>query len=182
MQVENVIPIAGNFESSTGANLAPKVSRLKAQDSNLDGLQIELNGGSYNNMKQKAVIQLQCDKDRTGNEVRRRKRAEEDDDKKDNGDDKVEPPSNSSLQFVSYGQVEGKDNVEVLRLNWRTRYACEDYADSDEAKKPGWGFFTWFILMCVHDLPFSSPAITRPDADISVPSSASPPTSSLVRG
>jgi len=107
-------------------------------------------------MKQKAVIQLQCDKDRTGNEQRRRKtkRDDEDDKKGDDnndddkkGDDKEEEPSTSSLEFVSYGQVEGKEKLEVLRLNWRTKYACEDYADSDEAKKSGWGFFTWFVLI-----------------------------------
>ncbi|KIY02461.1 uncharacterized protein Z520_02600 [Fonsecaea multimorphosa CBS 102226] len=157
VQVENVIPIAGNFESSTGAGLDPKVTRLKAQDANSDGLQIELNGGNYNHMKQKAVVQLTCDKDRTGNEEKRkrsRKQKKRDDDgedsdkDKDKNKDEVEQPSTSSLEFVSYGQVEGKDKVEVLRLNWRTKYACEDYADSDEAtRKSGWGFFTWFILI-----------------------------------
>jgi len=150
VEVENVIPIAGNFDSSTGASLDPRVTRLKAQDSNSDGLQIEFNGGSYNNMKQRAVINLQCDKSRTGNEARRKmKRADDGGDKKKGDDDKVEVPSNSSLQFVSYGQTEGKDKMEVLRLNWLTKYACEDYADSDEAteKKTGWGFFTWFILI-----------------------------------
>ena len=95
------------------------------------------------------MIQLQCDKERTGNEERRRKAKRADDDK--TGDDQEEKPSNSSLSFVSYGQVEGKEKLEVLRLDWRTKYACEDYADSDEAseKRSGWGFFTWFILMCV---------------------------------
>ncbi|OCT49791.1 autophagy-related protein 27 [Cladophialophora carrionii] len=146
VEVENVIPVAGNFESSSGASLDPKVSRLKAQDSSSDGLQIELNGGNYNHMKQRAVIQLQCDKDRTGVEEKRRRKRDDKDDKKD-GDDKADPPSTSSLEFVSYGQVEGKEKLEVLRLNWRTKYACEDYADSDEAKKSGWGFFTWFVLI-----------------------------------
>ena len=154
VEVENVIPIAGGFESSTGARLDPKVSRLKAQDSKADGLQIELNGGTYNKMKQKAVIQLQCDKERTGLEQKRLRRRDEKDDKKDkddekdDDDDEEEEPRTSSLEFVSYGQVEGKEKSEVLRLNWRTKFACEDYADSDEAiRKSGWGFFTWFILM-----------------------------------
>lgn len=141
IEVENVIPVAGNFDSSTGKSLDPKVTRLKAQDVNANGLQIELNGGYYNKNKQRAVIQLQCDPDRTGNEARRMKR----DDKEEDGDD--EEPSTSSLSFVSYGPVEGKEKLEVVRFNWKTKYACEDYADSDEAKKAGWGFFTWFILM-----------------------------------
>ncbi|KAJ9606030.1 type II membrane protein [Cladophialophora chaetospira] len=154
--VENVIPIAGNFETSTGAGLEPRVTRLKAQDSNADGLQIELNGGNYNKMKQRAVIQLLCDKNKTGNEKRwKTERKEEEDsddddeDEDDNNDGKKEDdtPSMSDLEFVSYGQVEGKEKMEVLRLNWKTKYACEDYADSDEAKRSGWGFFTWFILI-----------------------------------
>ncbi|EXJ66261.1 uncharacterized protein A1O5_10413 [Cladophialophora psammophila CBS 110553] len=147
IEVENVIPVAGNFESSTGASLDPKVSRLKAQDSNSDGLQIELNGGNYNNMKQKAVVQLTCDKDRTGNEEKRKRSLKRDGEDTDKDKDKEEQPSTSSLTFVSYGKVEGKDKIEVLRLNWRTKYACEDYADSDEARKSGWGFFTWFVLI-----------------------------------
>lgn len=156
VQVENVIPVAGNFESSTGKSLAPKVTRLKAQDSKSDGLQIELNGGYYNKRKQRAVVQLQCDKDRTGNEEKRKlKRADEDEDEGGDGEGKgEEKPPNSSLSFVSYGPVEGKEQIEVLRLDWKTKYACEDYADSDEAKKTGWGFFTWFILM--YDRPFPS--------------------------
>ncbi|KIV83000.1 hypothetical protein PV11_05061 [Exophiala sideris] len=142
VEVENVIPVAGNFDASTGSSLDPQVSRLKAQDSKADGLQIELNGGYYNKKKQRAIIQLQCDKERTGNddEERRRKRD-------DTEDDKEQTPSNSSLTFVSYGPVEGKEAIEVVRFNWRTKYACEDYADSDEARKTGWGLFTWFILL-----------------------------------
>lgn len=116
------------------------MSRLKAEDTNTDGLQIELNGGNYNKLKQRAVLQLQCDKDRTGNEEKR---------KRDDDEDEDEEPAPSSLSFVSYGKLEGKEQVEVLRLNWKTKYACEDYADSDQARKTGWGFFTWFILMYV---------------------------------
>ncbi|EXJ90067.1 hypothetical protein A1O3_03135 [Capronia epimyces CBS 606.96] len=146
VQVENVIPVAGNFESSTGKSLAPKVSRLKAQDSKSDGLQIELNGGYYNKKKQRAVIQLQCDKERTGDEEKRRLARDEDDDGEE--DDQPEPESpTASLSFISYGPVEGKEQIEVLRLDWKTKYACESYADSDEAKKSGWGFFTWFVLI-----------------------------------
>ncbi|KIW18822.1 hypothetical protein PV08_03111 [Exophiala spinifera] len=148
VEVENVIPVAGNFDSSTGKSLDPKVTRLKAQDVNANGLQIELNGGYYHKNKQRAVIQLQCDPDRTGNEARRLKRAEEDDDndeEEEDGDN--EQNSTSSLSFVSYGPVEGKEKIEVARFNWKTKYACEDYADSDEAKQAGWGFFTWFILI-----------------------------------
>ncbi len=160
-----MIPVAGNFDSSTGKSLDPRVTRLKAQDSSSDGLQIELNGGNYHKMKQRAVIQLQCDKDRTGNEEKVEEEKGNDDDaerklrRRDDDGDKEEdddPSAGPSLSFVSYGQVEGKEKMEVLRLNWRTKYACEDYADSDEARKSGWGFFTWFILMYGKSIPYLS--------------------------
>lgn len=155
VEIENVIPVAGNFETSTGQGLNPVVTRLKSQDANADGLQIELSGGTYNKLKQKAVIQLQCDLDRTGNEQRRKRdEASDDDDKDKNGQD--ESPSPSSLEFVSYGQVEGKERMQVLRLNWRTKYACEDFTEDDgSGKKAGWGFFTWFILMYESPMPLS---------------------------
>ncbi|KAJ9504170.1 type II membrane protein [Exophiala xenobiotica] len=145
VEVENVIPVAGNFDSSTGKSLDPKVTRLKAQDVNADGLQIEFNGGYYNKRKQRAVIQLQCDKERTGNEERRK--GKRDGKEKEEDPEDPEEPTTSSLAFVSYGPVEGKEQMDVVRFNWRTKYACEDYADSDEAKKTGWGLFTWFILI-----------------------------------
>lgn len=170
--VDNVIPVAGNFESSTGAGLDPKVSRLKAEDANSDGLLIELNGGKYNKRKQRAVLQLECDNDRTG--------TEEQICADETGEEKDPESCMDSLQFVSYGQVEGKSNMEVLRLNWKTKYACEAYAESDEAKKSGWGFFTWFILMYVPTATtprFLSPFPYRTDMlTTTVHSSASPHT------
>lgn len=46
------------------------------------------------------------------------------------------------------------DNMDVLRLTWHTKYACEnadDINDGDDDGKSdssaGWGFFTWFIVM-----------------------------------
>lgn len=139
MEVENVIPIAGNFDASTGQNLNPKYTRLKSQDSNTEGVQIELHGGNYAKKRQQAVIQLECDRDRTGNERVK---------KRDEGDEGEEPPT-ASLTYVSYGDVEGKERLQVLRLNWKTKYACEDFTEDDGEKKGGWGFFTWFILMYV---------------------------------
>ena len=61
------------------------------------------------------------------------------DDKQDDG---------KSLTFVSYGAIDEK--TDVLRLNWRTKYACEDFEDDDDDssnKSSHWGFFTWFIIM-----------------------------------
>ena len=107
----------------------------------MDGLKLELHGGYYNKRKQKAVINFECDKDRTGNE------GNEDDVASMAGDEKED--NSQSLTFISYGPVDGKEAVDILRLNWRTKYSCED-AEAEEPnvdKSRGWGFFTWFILM-----------------------------------
>ncbi|KAK3092201.1 type II membrane protein, partial [Teratosphaeriaceae sp. CCFEE 6253] len=79
------------------------------------------------------------------------------DGKKDEDDDEDEPElpdldKGKSLQFVSYKPE--KDDIGVLRLTWKTKYACENAEKApakDPAKKtPGWGFFTWFfIVLCL---------------------------------
>ena len=67
-----------------------------------------------------------------------------DDDDDDDKDDEDKRP----LKFISY--KEEADQTTVLRLEWRTKYACEkrDGADSpSKSKSEHWGFFTWFIIM-----------------------------------
>ncbi|KAF4550649.1 putative autophagy-related protein 27 [Elsinoe fawcettii] len=144
-----VAAIAGDFAASHGRALDPKVTRLKGSASNSDnekeGLRVELNGGKYPDTKagrvQKAVVELVCDRERTGNEeVPGKEKREEKD-----GEDEGEKDKGKSLRFQSY-QLEGE--VEVLRLTWRTRYACEDSAEEEKGKAGGgWGFFTWFIVI-----------------------------------
>lgn len=89
------------------------------------------------------MIEFQCDPDRTGLEHssdQRRKRDDEDEDDDDQTEDE------NSLRFKSYGTV---DNVGVLRLDWLTKYACEDFeeGDDDANSSSHWGFFTWLIIM-----------------------------------
>jgi hypothetical protein len=165
--VEGVIPIAGNYETSIGKGLEPKFERLKSKDTQTEGLLMEIHGGQYAKKNQKAVIKFECDLDRTGNEgfeaaegsmvsegvagLLDQKGAnatnfgafvkdDPEDDKQDDG---------KSLIFVSYGAIDEK--TDVLRLNWRTKYACEDFEDDDDddssRKSSHWGFFTWFIIM-----------------------------------
>lgn len=165
--ITDVIGVAGEYSLARGGSLDPQITRLKITDSNAEGIDIELHGGRYNDRKQKAVINLICDKKMTGNEgqdeeegkqLLLRRDGDEDDkdgDDQNGGDDgpRFRQDPNSALQFVSYGQVdEGKNRIDVLRLDWRTKYACEDSEnssddDDDESKSAGWGFFTWFILM-----------------------------------
>ena len=153
--IGGIIPVAGNMQMSNGGNLDPNVTRMKNADSEFVGLRMELHGGYWDKKKQKAVITFECDKARTGNEGnedynegKRSVRTREDDD----GDKKEEEDNPNSLTFVSYGPVEGKQNMDVLTLNWRTKYACEDVEEDDDGgdgtgKKGGWGFFTWLVLM-----------------------------------
>lgn len=83
---------------------------------------------------------------------------EEDDEKSPDDDDE---DSGSPLQFISYAPQPGKGSdskktFDVLRIRWRTKYACEDQADKQEdtpgQSSSGWGFFTWFIIMFVYPL------------------------------
>ena len=140
------IPVAGHWAQNEGKGLEYKWTRLKDTDSSEDGLQLELWGKKYGGSMQKAVIHLQCDPKRTGNDD-----AEDDDDtKRAAADEDDSKDTGRDLQYVSYGDVETKDGImKVLRLNWRTKYACENYKDGNGSvdASDGWGFFTWFILM-----------------------------------
>ena len=166
MTVEGVIPIAGNYETTSGKGLEPKFSRLKSEDTQKEGLRMELHGGHFGKKNQMAIIEFQCDLDRSENEgfdaadgqtisahssdllniggARAMDRgnlakADAEDEKEDDG---------KSLTYVSYGST--NDKTDLLRLNWRTKYACEDF-EEDEDDSPGqsshWGFFTWFVIM-----------------------------------
>lgn len=167
------IPIAGNYVSDSGHTLDPQVTRLKSTNSDQEGLTIELHGGQYpfeskNGRKQKAVIQMVCDLGRTGLEEAVQGFPEEsntdnngqaprnatvnvqEDKPNDENKDKDAPKNVPSLQFISYGPL---DDIDVLRLDWITKYACEDYKDEDKQKNEkssSWGFFTWLIIMSVY--------------------------------
>ncbi|PNS18246.1 Autophagy-related protein 27 [Sphaceloma murrayae] len=155
--VTKVIPIAGEFAASHGRGLEPKVTRLRNSASNGDsgkeGVRVEFNGGKYPNTRggrvQRAVVELVCDKERTGLEqmawregmVLRREDGEGEGDKKEE-----EEEGKGSLRFVSYKE-EGED-MDVLRLDWRTKYACEDVPKEEGANgTSGWGFFTWLFVV-----------------------------------
>lgn len=166
--ITDVIGVAGEIMSH-GGHLDPKLTRLKTSDKDIEGVDMELHGGIFNDEKQKAVISFICDREWTGNEGyeedKRRALGRRDDDDDNNGDsdsdgdgdgqkdpsDRYKQDSKSALQFVSYqGEDEGKNRMHVLRLTWKTKYACESLDRGDDgAKTAGWGFFTWFILMYV---------------------------------
>lgn len=159
-RVEHVVPIAGDYIHQ-GRGWDPKWQLLKNGGSHADaereGLLIEFNGGRYpfddtkKGVQQKAVVEFICDRERTGLEGDEEdKRPKEDGDEKDRrrrDEDGGEEKKDRSLKYVSY-KNEGEPAVGVLRLDWRTKYACEDAVNNpDLHPKGGWGFFTWFLIM-----------------------------------
>ena len=168
---EEAIPIAGDLRGNGGKDMNAKWARLKTSSSHADsekeGLRLEMNGGFHNTESgkraQKAIVEFICDKDRTGLETLsdpEDKHAEEVV-KRAEGDDANDDGSDSpSLRIVRYD--EGSDGVDILRLEWRTKWACESAKDEKDAEKgTHWGFFTWFILMCLFLIyPFQFQALT----------------------
>lgn len=122
----------------------PKYTRLKTSpshaDSQLEGLRMELRGGVYNKKKQKAVIEFLCSKDdESGTEKSEGREGE--DMENDKSQEEVDDGQGGRLKFYSYVEDEG-----VLRLQWTTKYACEDARDSGR-NSGGWGFFSWFFFV-----------------------------------
>lgn len=149
--IDAVRAIAGEIGDYGGSSkgLDPSWTLLSESESHSDagkeGIRLVLNGGKWpltgkDKKDQQAIIELVCDKDRTG--------LEGDIAPEDNGSlvEKEETPaSNASLTFVSYPGSNVK--IDILRLDWRTKYACEDSKGETDARKNHWGFFTWFILI-----------------------------------
>ncbi|KAF2194794.1 hypothetical protein K469DRAFT_706282 [Zopfia rhizophila CBS 207.26] len=159
------VPIAGTYTLNSGTEIDARFSLLRNSKSHSDagreGVRAELHGGRYpfkkGGMPQQAIIEFVCDKERTGLEGDEKDEGGEGDDgkdKKEEGrekklrrrDDKGCEDSNKSLRFCGYTYEEEKDKtIGVLRLDWRTKYACEDAVD--EISDGHWGFFTWFIII-----------------------------------
>lgn len=127
----------------------PEFTRLATIDPETEGVRIKLAGGEYrgddDEGKKKdtaAVIDFTCDPDRSGLEglVTEEDSADADEKKRR----RREESKNRSLQFKSF---ELEDDTYVLRLDWRTRYACDDYQRGKQNNSNSWGFFTWMIIM-----------------------------------
>ncbi|KAI1777561.1 autophagy-related protein 27 [Hypoxylon cercidicola] len=54
-----------------------------------------------------------------------------------------------SLIFNSYEPMDADSNIDVLRLTWLSKYACEKRDDEGSDEKPSthWGFFTWLVIL-----------------------------------
>ncbi|KXT04474.1 hypothetical protein AC578_8716 [Pseudocercospora eumusae] len=157
-----VIPIAGQYTLGDGRHLDPKFTRLKdsasTEDSTKEGVRIELQGGMYEKEPHKAIVTMICDKEWEGTEGFDKDpkmmgfdaysaMSKREDDK--DGDEKEEPlpdlDKGKALQYVSFKL---EKDVRVLRLDWKTKHACEgEAAKTPSSSKGGWGFFTWFLII-----------------------------------
>ncbi|KAF3766050.1 hypothetical protein M406DRAFT_231604, partial [Cryphonectria parasitica EP155] len=90
--------------------------------------------------------------------LRRRDEGDEGDNDDDDDDDDVGDGVETSerqllkpdaaLIFDSYGPLADDGNVDVLRLTWHTKLACEDHEEEGGSGKSGhWGFFTWLVIL-----------------------------------
>ena len=148
-EVFGVIPIAGTYATGTGKSTDPKYTRLKTSSSHADsekeGLRLEIGGGKYGTRQQRAIIEFICTKDGS---TERRRDEDENEDKGDLGNNTSEPADDGKggkIKFLSYESDPGNVDGDLLRLEWDTKYACEDAP----TQKPGthWGFFTWMFVM-----------------------------------
>ena len=133
----------------------PQITRLKDIDENREGLRIRLSGGEYKSSPQDtksqpaaASIDFQCDPDRSGLEGLNTAEDEPADGegsmRRREGDET--PDRTRSLQYNSFG-LEDDGKTYVLKLDWRTRYACDNYQSEKGSSSSHWGFFTWLIIM-----------------------------------
>lgn len=141
-----------------------------------EGVIMELNGGKNpdesSGTPQKAIIEFLCDKKVSGNEGfaalsgsmiatpidprstaitatttaaatqagNMQKRADDDE-----GPKLPDLDKGKNLEFVSF---KSEGDADVLRLRWKTKFACEGAAAEDGGSETdGWGFFTWFIII-----------------------------------
>jgi hypothetical protein len=185
-------PIAGELKGERGKDMDAKWERLKTGDDGREGVRVEMNGGfrtdaEDNKKYQKAIIKFICDRTRVGDEylwdpedkyVDGKEKREEKEEETDPEEDDKKP----SLSYIGYNTKD--ENVDVLRLEWRTKYACEDYKQQKDAERRAhWGFFTWFIIMYVTPLPnFCQLSNASTDEYLTVPSCQPQRTSSSAHG
>ncbi|KAJ5259314.1 hypothetical protein N7478_012295 [Penicillium angulare] len=141
---------------------APLATPLKEIDEKKEGLRLKMFGGEYRahvegeTKPAAAIIDFQCDPDRSGLEgivstediLEKGDAKEKDNANAKRAEDKSESEKDPSLKIVSFGP--DKDNTYILKLDWKTRYACYDYkggnaGNTDPSKH--WGFFTWMIII-----------------------------------
>ncbi|RDL35461.1 Mannose 6-phosphate receptor [Venustampulla echinocandica] len=163
--IQDAYPVAGELKTNGGGDMNAKWSRLKGsishEDSKKEGLLLEIHGGykktdTEKKRRQRAVIEFLCDREKTGLENLPEPKDTYDKGKEKRAEDAPEEETDltPSLTFDSY-DTEGDEDT--LRLEWRTKWACEDSKkQQDEANRSHWGFFTCAFLSTAAYLIFGS--------------------------
>ncbi|KAJ5450272.1 uncharacterized protein N7458_006721 [Penicillium daleae] len=142
-------PIVG-LDPMGGGSMEPEFTRLATIDPDTEGVRVKLAGGEFrgddDEGKKKdaaAVIDFTCDPGRSGLEglVTEEDSSDADEEKRR----RDEKSRDGSLQFKSFEL--GEDDTYILKLDWRTRYACDDYQRGKQNNSNSWGFFTWMIII-----------------------------------
>ena len=147
--ITETVPIAGNYELSSGPSLNPKWKRLKSSDSPADrakeGVRLGISGGkSDDGKKQGAFIEFLCPKPAERVRDLSDYLTAEEEEKGESGVE-IDDEQGGKIKYMSW---EDEGDTKTLRLEWHTQYACEDAIEGNDKSKSGhWGFFTWFILM-----------------------------------
>lgn len=175
-------PIAGLDHLGHGDKVTD-ITRLKEIYEDREGLLVKMVGGEYVDFKDgkkksaSAVIEFECDPDRSGLEGIKDipEESSENEYEQEAGERVLEWTIQNephlaeddetgnitrSLQFRSFGPSD--DGSYVLRLDWRTRYACDNYLKDrkDNQSSGRWGFLTWLIIM-YDNSPFLNPSTNK---------------------
>ncbi|KAH7039895.1 autophagy-related protein 27 [Microdochium trichocladiopsis] len=182
--ISAVIPIAGDLAEVGGHKFEPKTKLLVPEaEEGAEGLHVTLSGGTYTfedgrKHDQRAVVRFVCDEKREGTEgeyesedkydtkmadiMHSRRRDDDSDDDGKKKEFQLGDLEAASLLYDSYGPSQSDSDVDVLRLTWKTKYACASRStDPLDPESPGegngdeggappnnsWGFFTWFIIL-----------------------------------
>lgn len=147
-------------------------------DSQKEGVRISLFGGRHQlgsgGREQRAIIEMVCDRSLKGTEgewspqddkyervppeteeaggedaAGRLRRADEGEVDRTEHQLLKGDANGTALVFDSYGPMADNGDVDVLRLTWRTEYACEGNSDagSGGGGSEHWGFFTWVFFL-----------------------------------
>lgn len=174
--IMQIIPVAATFGDK---GLNAKTSLLpSAEATEVEGVKVELHGPTYKETEQMAIIELTCDRSVEVSSSPLSTRL----------------PIRGVLLLLRYAMFGATDyeelhyrsfNEGILRLDWRTKYACPTTVDKpsndkDKEKEPDntkpttkhWGFLTWLIIMYLplslllfkplHFPPFSLPIPLSP--------------------
>ena len=132
-----MIPIAGNLAEHGGKAFDFTATRLKSSDSVSDskkeGVRLVMKGGVYEGREQKAVVEMVCDKERTGTEGEwesedrydpdggekdKERRKREEDKKEEGGDKKEEEGGDKEKPNDEVGWSERQLKKEGAALVW----------------------------------------------------------------